>query len=188
VTETIKGIFVGLFGAEVFVRVVGRGTFQNSQPLRRYALDVMDRGVERFMIDLDGCEGMDSTFLGVLAGIGLRLTQNGKIGQVQIANVNARNLELLQTLGLDRLFVIHPQGAGAARPSPPPNLALQRLPDSDISELGKSLSKADAAHLMLEAHESLIRADQRNLAKFKDLTSFLREKVDKGGSEGDKDC
>jgi hypothetical protein len=32
-----------------------------------------------------------------------------------------------------------------------------------------------------------VRADERNLAKFKDLTSFLRGKVDKHGGEGHKD-
>jgi hypothetical protein len=30
---------------------------------------------------------------------------------------------------------------------------------------------------MLEAHDNLIRADQKNLTKFKDLTQFLRENV-----------
>ncbi len=179
-TETLKGISVGLADNEVYVRVVGRGTFQNGQPLRRYALDMMERGVERFVIDLGGCDGMDSTFLGVLAGIGLRLTQNGKRGQVRVANLSERNAELLQTLGLDRLFLMI---TGEA----PAGINLQRLPDSDITHLNKALSKTDTADLMLEAHESLIRADQRNLSKFKDLTSFLREKVDKGGGEGHKD-
>jgi anti-sigma B factor antagonist len=180
VTEALKGISVGLADNEVYVRVVGRGTFQNGQPLRRYALDMMERGIERFLIDLGGCEGMDSTFLGVLAGIGLRLTQNGKTGQVRIANLSTRNAELLQTLGLDRLFSMT---TGEA----PADVLLQRLPDSDIAHLSKTLSKTDTADLMLDAHESLIRADQRNLAKFKDLTSFLREKIDKDGGEGHKD-
>jgi anti-sigma B factor antagonist len=187
VTEALKGISIGLIDNEVYVRVVGRGTFQNGQPLRRYALDMMERGIARFVVDLGSCEGMDSTFLGVLAGIGLRLTQNGKTGQVRIANVSQRNADLLQTLGLDRLFLMNPKGSGDTPSEPPASAVLQRLPDSDITQLSKSLSKGDAANLVLEAHESLIRADQRNLAKFKELTSFLREKVDKGGDEGHKD-
>jgi anti-sigma B factor antagonist len=187
VTEALKGIFVGQFDDAVHVSVVGRGTFQNGQPLRRYALDMMDHGVERFVVDLGGCDGMDSTFLGVLAGIGLRLTQNGKTGRVQITNVSQRNAELLQTLGLDRLLLMKPPGSVEVHPEPTASAVLQRLPDSDITQLNKPLSKSDAANLMLEAHESLIRTDQRNRAKFKDLTSFLREKVDNGGGEGHKD-
>jgi anti-sigma B factor antagonist len=186
VTEALKGISVGLTDNEVYVRVVGRGTFQNGQPLRRYALEMIERGVQRFVIDLGGCDGMDSTFLGVLAGIGLRLTQNGRPGQVRIANLSSRNSELLQTLGLDRLLVMDAKTAGELPSGPPTGIVMQRLPDSDITRLSKTLSKGDTADLMLDAHESLIRADQGNLAKFKDLTSFLREKVDKGGDEGHK--
>ena len=37
--------------------------------------------------------------------------------------------------------------------------------------------------MMLEAHDYLIRADQRNLAKFKDLTQFLRENVTKHAAD-----
>jgi anti-sigma B factor antagonist len=183
VTETLKGISVGLVNDEVHVRVVGRGTFQNSQPLRRYALDMMERGAKQFLIDLGGCDGMDSTFLGVLAGIGLRLAQNGRAGQIRIANISSRNLDLLQTLGLDRLF----QMAQPVAYEPPASAAFQRLPDSDITQLSKPLTKNGTAELMLEAHGNLVRADQRNAAKFQDLTSFLREKVDKRRGEGDKD-
>ena len=186
-TDPPKGICVGTANNEVHVRVVGRGTFQNGQPLRRYALEKMERGATLFFIDLGGCDGMDSTFLGVLAGIGLRLTQNGRAGQIRVANVGQRNLELLQTLGLDRLFGMDQPAGRNLRYDPPAGMTFQRLPDSDVTLLNKPLNKSDTADLMLEAHDNLIRADQRNLAKFKDLTSFLREKVDKRGDEGHKE-
>lgn len=159
--------------------MVGRGTFQNGQPLRRYALEMMDRGLRQFLVDLGECDGMDSTFLGVLAGIGLRLNQNGRAGKIRVANVGQRNLELLQTLGLDRLFGMDQADGRELRYEVPADATFQRLPDSDVTQLNKPLNKSDTADLMLEAHDNLIRADQRNLAKFKDLTSFLREKTDK---------
>ncbi len=184
VTDIPKGISVSLVHDEVLVRVVGRGTFQNSQPLRRYALEMIERGVRRFTIDLGGCDGMDSTFLGVLAGMGLRLTQNGGNGRIRIANAAPRNVELLRTLGLDRLFGIDPVGAG--KYEPPAEAVFERLPDSDLTQLSKPLGKVETAELMLEAHDNLVRADGRNLAKFKDLTAYLREKIDKRGGQGDK--
>jgi anti-sigma B factor antagonist len=187
VTETLKGISVSLINNEVHVLVVGRGTFQNGQPLRRYALEMMERGVNQFVVDLGNCDGMDSTFLGVLAGIGLRLAQNGRTGQVCVANIGPRNLELLQTLGLDRLFALNQPAGQNPRYEAPTGAAFQRLPDSDVTQLNKPLNKSETADLMLESHDNLIRADQGNLAKFKDLTSFLREKVDKRGGEGHKD-
>jgi len=182
-----KGISVGHTDTEVHVRVVGRGTFQNGQPLRRYALEMMEHGVVQFIVDLGGCDGMDSTFLGVLAGIGLRLTQSNRAGQIHVANVGQRNLELLQTLGLDRLFGMDQPAGRNLHYDAPAGLAFQRLPDSDVTQLSKPLNKSDTADLMLEAHDNLIRADQRNLAKFKDITSFLREKVDKRAGDGHKE-
>jgi anti-sigma B factor antagonist len=187
VTETLKGITVATVNNEVHVRVVGRGTFQNSQPLRRYALEMMERGARQFIVDLSGCDGMDSTFLGVLAGIGLRLTQDGRAGHIHIANVSSRNLELLQTLGLDRLFEMNQPAGQNLHYEPPAGAVFQRLPESDVRQLNKPLSKRETAELMLEAHDDLVRVDQRNVAKFKDLTAFLRDRVDKPRGEGDKD-
>ena len=186
-SDITKGISVSQINDAVYVRVVGRGTFQNGQPLRRYALEMMERGVQQFIVDLGDCEGMDSTFLGVLAGMGLKLNQNGRAGQVHVANVGQRNLELLQTLGLDRLFKLDQPDGKDLRFESPPGAVFQRLPDSDLTQLTQPLNKSDTADLMLEAHDNLMRADERNLAKFKDLTTFLREKVDKRGSEGHKD-
>lgn len=174
-----KGISVGVVNEEIHILVVGRGTFQNGQPLRRYALEQIEEGARSFLVDLGECDGMDSTFLGVLAGIGLRLGQNGRAGKIRVANVGHRNLELLQTLGLDRLFGMEQTEAKNLRYQPPAGVTFQRLPDSDVTQLTKPLNKSDTADLMLEAHDNLIRADNRNLAKFKDLTTFLRENADK---------
>lgn len=165
-----KGIGVGTTQREVFVRVVGRGTFQNSQPLRRFALDMIERGCQQVVLDLGECQGMDSTFLGTLAGIALRLQQDGRKGKLQIANATPRSRELLQTLGLDRLFDL--DAAPQATPC-----ELRMLPGSDVAEAARSLDKKATAELMLEAHNNLVRADERNEPKFRDLTKVLREDI-----------
>ena len=72
VAEKNTGISVGQGNGDVHVHVAGRGTFQNGQPLRRYAVEMIGQGARQFVVDLGQCEGMDSTFLGVLAGIGLQ--------------------------------------------------------------------------------------------------------------------
>lgn len=169
-TDALKGISVGCTDAEVYVRVEGRGTFQNSQSLRRFALDMVERGYKVFVVDLGPCLGMDSTFLGVLAGIGLRLRQGKNGGRVHVTNVSPRNLELLQTLGLDRLFAVE-ERAAATEPQ------YQQLPDSDVADLKGPLNKNETTDLMLEAHNNLTEVDERNVPKFKDLTKFLRENI-----------
>ncbi|MEI8062534.1 MAG: hypothetical protein WCH84_00555, partial [Verrucomicrobiota bacterium] len=58
------------------------------------------------------------------------------------------------------------------------SLQMQRLPDLDASQIPKVLVKKETADLMLEAHTNLIRADNRNLSKFKDVTSVLSARAE----------
>ncbi|HTS16770.1 MAG TPA: STAS domain-containing protein [Verrucomicrobiae bacterium] len=176
--ESSKGIWVGCEEHRVYIRVAGRGTFQNSQPLRLFALQKIDEGEREFIIDLGQCRGMDSTFLGVLAGIGLRLRQDGKAATVHVASINSRNLESIQTLGLDRLFAINP--------SELPSLGeadYHKLPETDIGELAHPLDKEETADLMIEAHDNLVRADERNAPKFQELTRCLRDAMERRRQE-----
>ena len=178
-TESAKGISVSCAKETVYVRVVGRGTFQNGQPLRRYGVERIEHGCGEFFVDLAKCDGMDSTFLGVLAGIGLLLQQDRREGKLHVVNISARNMELLRTLGLDRLFGIDEPPGKLRNGQPPADAEFKRLPESDVTMLTGPLSKNDTADLMLEAHDNLVRADQRNAPRFRDLTKFLRQKVDK---------
>jgi len=171
----------------VYVRVVGRGTFQNGPPLRRFALEMIKRGYQQFIIDLGQCRGMDSTFLGLLAGIGLCLHQNGRNGKVRIIQMNDRNRELLQTLGLDRLFDMNPGDDRRAEQPVPPEAEFHSLPEAGTVDLPRELEKYEAAGLMLEAHDNLIQVDQRNADQFQDLIRCLREKIESRDAVGKKD-
>jgi anti-sigma B factor antagonist len=179
--ELSKGISVGCMNNRVYARVVGRGTFQNSQLLRQFAQEKINQGQEEFVIDLGPCQGMDSTFLGVLAGIGLRLRQNGPTASIHIININPRNMDLLQTLGLDRLFLIN-----ADAPAPPADADYHPLPGTDITQLKQPLDKDETADLMIEAHSNLVRVNPRNTPKFKELTRFLREAVERRQPNGEQ--
>ena len=184
-TDTAKGISVACTTDEVYVQVVGRGTFQNSQPLHRFAQGMIDRGYRRITLDLGACTTMDSTFLGVLAGMGLRLhdPSGPPAGEVRIINAGHRSIELLQTLGLDRLFAIR-QLDPRAGPVPPPVNSLQRLPDSDVETEPLPLNKRDTTDLMLTAHTNLIRADQRNEARFAGVARDLRDSLNRQQDHG----
>ena len=179
-SEGCNGIFVVTAGKEVFIRVVGRGTFQNSQPLRQHGNEMIQNDFQEFYIDLARCQGMDSTFLGVLAGFGITLRQGGQIGHLHILNADQRNLHSLSTLGLDRLLQVEPAEPG--RPQPP-ETEFRKLPGSDAGAPAKSLEKFTAAKLMLDAHEALCHADERNESKFKDVKDSLRQKISGNGGQ-----
>ena len=163
-----------------FVKVVGRGSFQNSGCLKAFYQQLLKEGVSRFVVDLDACSYLDSTFLGILLGLGLKLKDAGN-GLLHILNANARNLELLKNLGLDRLIIIesadgssHPANGGGSRDGAN---GVNTTPSPDrLEEVPCPVpTRAEAAPTILEAHENLMEFDPRNIPKFKDVVEFLRE-------------
>ena len=147
-----------------FVKVVGRGSFQNSGCLKAFYQQLLKEKVDRFVIDLDACTYLDSTFLGILLGLGLKLRAAGN-GLLHILNASPRNIELLKNLGLDRLINIDAK-----------KVQVGVLPEGSLEEMPCPVpTKAEAAPTILEAHENLMEFDPRNVPKFKDVVEFLRE-------------
>jgi len=109
---------------------------------------------------------MDSTFMGTLAGMALRLRDVGQ-GNLHVININERNLDLLQGLGLDQLFSIDATGLEGGPDTP------MASPASEEQRERETTSKT-----MLEAHEALVKADPTNLTKFKDVLQYLRQDLD----------
>jgi len=160
-----------------FVKVVGRGSFQNSGCLKAFYQQLLKEGVRRFVVDLDACTYLDSTFLGILLGLGLKLKEAGN-GLLHILNANPRNLELLKNLGLDRLIII--DGGGGSSGSGGGNGSglgrLDGVKEERLEEVPCPVpTRAEAAPTILEAHENLMEFDPRNVPKFKDVVEFLRE-------------
>jgi len=56
-------------GPAVWVRVEGKGSFLNSGNLKEFAQEMVNRGYREFVIDLEHCAMMDSTFMGTMAGV-----------------------------------------------------------------------------------------------------------------------
>lgn len=163
-----------------FVKVVGRGSFQNSGCLKAFYLQLLKEGVSRFVVDLGACTYLDSTFLGILLGLGLKLKEAGN-GLLHILNANPRNLELLRNLGLDRLIHISGPGEASGGTAGSANggsgsANLNGVKEENLEEMPCPVpTRAEAAPTILEAHENLMEFDPRNVPKFKDVVEFLRE-------------
>ena len=153
----------------MWIRVEGKGSFLNSPGLKEFAKEMINRGHREFAVDLQNCPVMDSTFMGTLAMIALRLREIGE-GHLHVLNMNARNKELLNNLGLDQLF------ADDACPVLNGEQAIsQPLQDP------QSADRESKQKTMLEAHEALVRAAPENLAKFKDVLDYLKQDLHPGG-------
>ncbi len=153
----------------VVVRVDGRACFQNSASLKEFISGMIKQGKTRFVLDLQHCASMDSTFLGVLAGAALQLRKaTGNQGSFVLARVGRRNLELLRNMGLHRIMTVD---SGDFRMNF--DKCDEKLPPEKLSEL-------ENARMILGAHKNLVEADEKNRRKFQDVLDFMKNRVDQG--------
>jgi anti-sigma B factor antagonist len=160
-----SSIQVGVNGPVVWVRVEGKGSFLNSGNLKEFAQQMVGRGYREFIIDLQNCAMMDSTFMGTLAGVALRLKELGH-GHLHVVHCGARSRELLSGLGLDQIFDIQVDGSSA----PECTELDEEAPDSAAAQ-----RKTEQARTMLEAHEALCKAAPENITRFKDVLDYLKQ-------------
>ena len=97
-----SSIQVGVSGPAVWVRVEGKGSFLNSGNFKQFAREMVDRGYREFVVDLHDCAMMDSTFMGTMAGLALRLKELGQ-GHLRVVYCGEHSRQLLTGLGLDQL-------------------------------------------------------------------------------------
>ncbi len=140
--------------------------------MKEYTRRMVQRGHREFIIDLAGCELMDSTFMGTLAGIALRLREIGS-GHLTVLNPNTRNRSLLENLGLDHLFSFDlPSGV-----SPAP----QRVAQENLAP--PLVDPATQHATILSAHEALVEADPENEERFKDVLDLLKQESQPGSGD-----
>jgi anti-sigma B factor antagonist len=132
---------------------------------------MFERGHRAFVIDLAECPVMDSTFMGTLAGLALRLRESGN-GSLLVCSVNERNADLLRNLGLNNLFSVESKA----------DAVNQTGAESTLSS-DSNLSRLDHAACMIEAHEALVDADPENFARFKDVLEYLKQDLRAGASK-----
>src|SRR5208282_348689 len=146
------------------VKIAGRANYVSSPDFKTLLNELTGKGYRRFVVDLSECVLMDSTFLGVLAGFGLKMqpVNSGQQG-IELHNPNVRVAELLENLGVARLFKI---AAGALQ-----------LPDDVKTGTPEPTNPTheEITRTCLEAHQTLMTMNPENAARFKDVAQFLAE-------------
>jgi len=159
----------------VCIKIAGRASFQGSVDFKRLINTLWQQGHTRFVLDLGECQIMDSTFLGVLAGLRLKFSQerNGnRPATLELLNPSNRVFDLIDNLGIAHLFQVH-QG--------------QAPSTDDLSPVAKPSCKPDrteTTRTCLEAHKLLMELNPANVPKFKDVTRFLEEDLKKSDTPG----
>ena len=152
------------------VKIIGRANFTFALDFQALVTGLQQKGCAYFVLDLAECLIMDSTFLGVLAGFGLKMT-GADAGQnrhaVELLNPSPRVAELLENLGILPLFKI-------VRASP----GMADATEACVPEPAHP-SRAEVARACLEAHQTLMAINPENVPKFKDVAQFLAEDLKK---------
>jgi anti-anti-sigma regulatory factor len=99
-----SSLLVGRTVGGYLVRVAGRGTMHESHAVEGFARHLLeDEDTQRIVVDLEGCDYLDSTFLGCLAMLHRRF--NGfKTPRFQVAVSPEKRHRLLGPSCLDRLL------------------------------------------------------------------------------------
>jgi len=153
-----SSVQAGLAGPVVWIRVGGRGSFQNSGGLKKFGEEMLRRGHREFVVDLQDCELMDSTFMGTLVGLALK---TGESGSLTVLGANERNRGVLSNLGLDRILRVR-----TSAPEAP--AGVETIP-----------AAAAQRETIIEAHRHLASVNPENAVRFKDVLEFLQH----GGDE-----
>lgn len=156
-------VFVGKNAA--YIRIGGRANFASSPDFKTLLEKLAQKGYTHFVIELQKCALMDSTFLGVLAGFGMKLNLNRAPAErgIELLNATERVKELLENLGAMDLFKLT-TGELAL-----PNDAKPCVPEC-INPTHEQIARTS-----LEAHETLMAMNPENVARFKDVAQFLAE-------------
>jgi anti-sigma B factor antagonist len=164
-----NAILVAQHDGFTWIRCEGKGSFLTSPALKDFAEARIANGERCLVVDLGGCSGMDSTFMGTLAGLSARLTVlNGK---VQVADASERNRRSLEDLGLDFLLEIDPPVAVWRG-----KVEEIRAGLSPVSSHGQPGSLERAKHV-LDAHKILSSANSENAKKFAGVVNLLEAEV-----------
>lgn len=140
------------------IKIDGRANFEYGPPLRNLAKNLENENFELISVDLANCTGMDSTFMGILAMLGLRAKKIN--ASMEIVNAGETNEALLKGLGLKNLFSF-----------------VKRTEDKEFnwSKAGKEGEKIEKAETVVDAHDTLMDVTPENVPKFKTVVDFAKK-------------
>ncbi|MBE6379903.1 MAG: STAS domain-containing protein [Lentisphaerae bacterium] len=141
----------------------GRVNFETVVPLRDFANNIPEE-IKNLTIDLGDCLSMDSTCMGVLSMLALL----GIKRKLKLRLLNAGgNRQLLKGLGVEKLFKFED---GEFTP-------YEEILYPKAEPVKKNLQTA--AETVLEAHQTLINADDSNRKRFEAVVEMTKQDVER---------
>jgi len=158
---------VALCGDTVYVRAVGLASMRNTACLRDFLNKMRRQGYRTVIIDLEACTGMDSTFLGIMAGVADPLHQD-ESASVTVINGTEQQVKLLHRVGLAEFMDV------VSKPVPRPRVETQPMYDGSTPE--------ERVDLVLQAHRKLVELSADNEKEFGPFVARLEREMGKRGA------
>ena len=158
---------------KVYICLYGRGSFRISPSLKTFIKKKIETpDLTHIYLNMNDCEGMDSTFMGVLAGLACLIKARPQLC-FQLTHLSKKNEDLLTTLGVNRVLDYH-------RASDTENPELRPQPQLELSIETNSKITAETS---LEAHQNLANIDAKNRLEFKSVIELLQADLDQLNGE-----
>jgi anti-anti-sigma factor len=141
----------------VYVRITGPGNMKICPTLQDFAKRMVIEGYTKFIVDLEECTTMDSTFMGTLVEMASLAPPRAE--SLMVINPQEHCEGLLEGLGLDNVLRIK-RGK-----TPVPEVEMEPLPEYAATQI-------ERMRLIRKAHENLVDIDERNKEQF---GAFLRQ-------------
>lgn len=140
-----------------FIRVSNKASYLNCGPLRDFIENRLESGQVNFVVDFLACDSVDSTFLGILVKVAIRVRGRGSLSLINLRN---RNLETVQHLGIHKIA----------------SICSKKI--VGLNDLKSIESNSVSKNTIYQAHKSLVDLNDKNQKVFCDVLQFLQRKKD----------
>jgi len=142
-----------------FIRVSDKASYLNCSPVRDFILNRLESGKTSFVVDFEQCKSIDSTFLGILVSLAIKVKSSGSL---TLVNLRDRNLETVRNLGIHKIALVSTESFGEL--------------DETVSIDESGAETKASTRVIYEAHKSLMDLNQKNQKLFCDVVKFLEQK------------
>jgi len=145
-----------------FVKVIGKASYLNCEPIRKFLDEQSKERDKRYVIDFSECTSMDSTFMGILVSIALKIRQSAQGGSIALLNLRGRNLDTICNLGIHQIAEISSE-----------NIANEAQLEDLLHSSDNSIANSETIY---RAHKALMNLNDKNLKVFSDVVNYLEQK------------
>lgn len=168
IIEKEDKFLAGEFEGNIFIKLIGNSTMRNSKTLEEYLNKILTGEKKDIILDFEECNYMDSTMLGLIAKIALKIK---KIWLQEIIAINLDNSTLMsiKSTGIDKLLNLIESDNINKKDSE----ELEELENKDFD------SKEEKTQHILESHKTLVNLNEENKLIFQNVVNLLEKEMEK---------